>query len=187
MKTLNLIVLSTLIGLSVHAQDVKFPALDNSPADIAYYPLNTTKAKKGEESKPVIKVLYSRPSKKGREVFGTLVEFGKVNRIGANESNEIRFFKPVTIGGKSLAVGAYSFFAIPAADKWTIIINKQTDRWGAYTYDETKDVVRVDVPVKPLENVVEALSITFKDVPEGALMVIGWDKTSVEVPVTFKK
>lgn len=187
MKSLKVIVLSSLIGLSVHAQDVKFPALDSSPADIAYYPLNTTRVKKGEEAKPIIKVLYARPSKKGREVFGTLVEFGKVNRIGANESNEIRFFKPVTIGGKALAAGAYSFFAIPAADKWTIIINKQTDRWGAYTYDETKDVVRVDVPVKPLENVVEALSITFKELTDGAALVIGWDKTSVELPITFKK
>lgn len=187
MKKLNLIVLFALIGFAVKAQDVKFPGLDNSPVDIAYYPLNTTKVKKGEDSKPLIKVLYARPSKKGREIFGALEKYGVIYRLGANESTEIRFFKPVVIGGKSIPAGAYSLFAIPNADKWTMIINKQTDRWGAYTYDETKDVVRVEVPVKPLQNVVEALSITFKDQADGAILVAGWDKTSVELPITIKK
>ncbi|KIO76177.1 hypothetical protein TH53_16575, partial [Pedobacter lusitanus] len=81
---------------------------------------------------------------------------------------------------------AYSLFAIPEQDKWTVIINKQTDRWGAYTYDESKDVVRVSVPVKPLTTVVEALAITFTPNASGANLIIGWDKTSVEVPVTIK-
>ncbi len=187
MKTLNLFVLFAMFGLAVQAQDVKFPPLDVSPADIAYYPLNTTKVKKGEDSAPLIKVLYSRPSKKGREIFGVLEKFGVVYRLGANESTEIRFFKPVTIGGKTIAAGAYSLFAIPNADKWIMIINKQTDRWGAYTYDETKDVVRVEVPVKQLTDVVEALSITFKDIPEGTALVVGWDQTSVELPIAIKK
>jgi hypothetical protein len=186
MKKLNLVIVMALFAFTVNAQEVKFPGLDTSPADIAYFPLNATKVKKGEDSAPLIKVIYSRPSVKGREIFGKQEAYGKVWRLGANESTEIRFFKPVVIGGKNIPAGTYSLFAIPEQDKWVVIINKQTDRWGAYTYDEAKDVVRVTVPVKPLTTVVEALSITFTPNASGANLIIGWDKTSVEVPVTIK-
>lgn len=175
-----------LFAFTVNAQDVKFPALDTSPADIAYFPAKAAFAKAGDNTAPLIKVVYSRPSAKGRAVFGTLEAFGKVWRVGANESTEIKFFKPVTIGGKAIPAGTYSLFAIPEADKWVVIINSQTDRWGAYTYDQAKDVVRVTVPVKPLNEVVEALSIVFTPNAAGANLIIAWDKTSVEVPVTIK-
>jgi hypothetical protein len=186
MKRINLLVALAFVGFAANAQDIKFPPLDPSPADFAYFPVNAVKVKKGDVSVPVIKVSYSRPSAKGRTVFGQLESFGKVWRLGANESTEIRFTKGVTIGDKKIAAGTYSLFAIPEEDKWVIIINKQTDRWGAYAYDEAKDVVRVTVPVKPLATVVEALSIVFTPQPAGANLVIGWDKTSVEVPITIQ-
>jgi len=186
MKRFNLLLVMALFGLAAHAQEVKFPALDTSPADILYYPLNATKVKNGEELQPLIKVAYSRPSLKGRTIFGQLEVFGKVWRVGANENTEIRFFKNAVIGGKKISKGTYSLFAIPEKDSWTMIINKQTDRWGAFTYDEKKDVVRVKVPVKALAKTVEALSMTFTPAPEGANLIIGWEKTSVEVPVTIK-
>ena len=178
--------LAACFGIAAHAQDVKFDKLDASPLDVVYYPLNAAKVKAGDNSTPVIKVLYSRPSMKGREIFGALEAFGKVYRVGANESTEIKFFKNVTIGNKSIPAGTYSLFAIPEKDKWTMIINKQTDRWGAYTYDQKQDLVRVDVPVKPLQTPVEALSITFVPQSNGANLVVGWEKTSVELPIQFK-
>lgn len=186
MKKLSLFVLVAFFGLAVNAQDVKFAPLDGSPADIVYYPLNAAKVKAEDTSTPIIKVVYSRPSKKGREIFGALEPFGKVYRLGANESTEIKFFKPVTIGKKAIKAGTYSLFAIPNKDSWTIILNQQTDRWGAYTYNQSKDVVRVDVPVKPLTTPVEALSITFVPQADGAHLVIGWDLTSVALPIQFK-
>lgn len=186
MKKLSFIVLLAMLGFSVQAQELKFPGLDASPADIAYFPVNAAKVKKGEESAPLIKVIYSRPSTKGREIFGALQPFDQVWRVGANESTEIKFFKPVTIGGKSIPAGTYSLFAITGKDKWTVIFNKQTDRWGAYTYDEKQDIARVEVPVKALANTVEALTIVFTPQPFGAHLIIAWDKTSVEVPVTIK-
>lgn len=186
MKRLSLVLFSALFTLAAHAQDVKFAAPDASPADIVYYPLNAAKVKAGDNSVPVIKVIYSRPAKKGREIFGALEPFGKVYRLGANESTEIHFFKPVVIGKKTIKPGSYSLFAIPNKDSWTMIINKQTDRWGAYTYDAAKDEVRVEVPVKALENVVENLSITFVPQADGANLVVGWDKTSVQLPIQFK-
>ena len=186
MKKLSLFVLVAFFGLAVNAQEVKFPALDGTPADIAYFPVNAAKVKAGDKSSPVVKVVYSRPSKKGREIYGALVPYSKVDRLGANESVDIRFFKPVTIGNKAIPAGSYSLFAIPGEKTWTMIVNKQTDRWGAYSYDQTMDIVRVEVPVKPLTEPVEALSMNFSEQSGGANLHIAWDKTSVALPIQFK-
>ncbi len=184
MKKLGLMVVLAAFAFTVNAQEMKFPALDASPADLAYYPARATQmAKKGAESAALIKVVYSRPAKKGREIFGAMEKFGAVYRLGANESTEIKFFKPVVIGGKTIPAGSYGLFAIPNKDNWTIIINKDTDRWGAYSYDESKDVARVDVPVKPLNEVVENLAMVFTGTGTDAVLNIGWDKTSVALPI----
>lgn len=166
---------------------IKYPGVDSSPLDALYYPINAVKVKKDDTSLPIIKVLYSRPQKKGREIFGVLEQFDKVWRLGANENTEISFTKAVTIGGKKIKVGTYSLFAIPNKDKWTIIVNKQTDRWGAFNYDLTKDVVRIDVPVTKLEKVVEAFSMTFVDTTTGVNLMMAWDNTQVALPINFKR
>lgn len=187
MKIFNLIILFALFGSVANAQDIKYPALDASPADIAYFPGKAVMVKKGEKSNPLIKVIYSRPSVKGREIFGVLQPFREVWRLGANENTEIKFYRTVTVGKIVIPRGTYSLYAIPDKNKWVIIFNKQTDRWGAYSYDATFDVARVEVPVKPLDNTVEALSIVFTELPSGAQMNIAWDKTSVAVPFTINK
>jgi hypothetical protein len=186
MKNFNLLVLILLTAFSVNAQEVKFAPLDASPADIAYFPNKAVKFKKTDNVFPVIKVIYSRPSVKGRVIFGDLIKYGEVWRVGANENTEIKFYKPVTIGDTKIPAGSYSLFAIPEKDKWTIIINKDVDMWGAYAYDESKNIVKVTVPVKPVSNVIEALSIAFTTQNSAANLVIGWDKTTVEVPITIK-
>jgi len=165
--------------------ELKWPSVDSSPADIVYYPLNTAKAKAEDWKAPIIKVVYSRPQKKGREVFGVLEQFGKVWRLGANESTEIQFLQKVSIGGKKIKPGRYSLFAIPNSDIWTIIVSSQTDRWGAFTYDQSKDIVRVNVPVKTIAKPLESFSITFTQRDTGAFLLMGWDKTMVELPITF--
>lgn len=165
--------------------EIKFSKLDASPLDVVYYPLNTTKSK--EPVEPVMRVLYSRPQKKGREIFGVLEQFDKVWRLGANENTEIQFFKPVTIAGKKIKAGRYSLFAIPSKEKWIIIINKQVDKWGAFSYDEKSDVTRVEVPVNKLEKTLEIFSITFADTPEGANLIMAWDNTQTALPIGFKK
>jgi hypothetical protein len=134
-----------------------------------------------------VRVIYSRPLKKGRQILGGVEPFGKVWRAGANESTEIEFYTPVKIGGKDIPAGKYSLFAIPEKDSWTVIINGVINRWGAFTYDQTKDIARVTVPVKPLDNELEAFSIMFVDAPDGANMIMGWEKTAVEVPIAFAK
>lgn len=184
MKRIGFIGLFVLFVSMANAQELKFAPLDASPADIVYFPLNATKAKDG--SAPLIKIVYSRPAKKARDIFGVLEQFGKVWRLGANECTEIRFYHRAKIGGKTIKPGIYSVFAIPNKDKWTLIINKQTDRWGAFAYDETKDILRTDVPVKNLDKPIENFSITFTPQIEGANMVLAWDKTLIELPVSIK-
>ena len=177
MKRISFILLLVLCGFGVKAQlgntndVIKFPIMDASPLDIVYFPLNTSKSK--ENVQPVIRILYSRPHKKGRQIFGVLEQFDKVWRLGANESTEIQFFKTVRIVGQKVKAGRYSLFAIPNKDKWTMILNKQTDKWGAFSYDERKDLVRFDVPVLKLTDTVDTFSITFIETEEGANLLMG--------------
>ncbi len=172
-KSLVLIAIMLLGALStVNAQ--KFAGLQKSPTDISY-------AKADRSAKPNIKVIYSRPQKKGREIFGSLEKYGKVWRTGADEATEIKFFQDVKMGDKTIKAGTYSLFTIPGEKEWTIIINSDLDSWGAYTYDEGKDVARIKVPVASAEEL-EVFSIAFKKVDKGYHMVMGWDTTRVEVP-----
>lgn len=185
MKYISLILIIVCTAATVAcAQDVTFPAEDSSPADVVYFPLNSAK-QKDMSQKPVIRVLYSRPHKKGRDIFGVLEQYGKVWRTGANESTEIKFYKPVIVGGKNIPAGTYSLFTIPQKDSWTMIINRQTDKWGAFMYDENQDIVRVKVPVKKQEAVIETFSITFAPVTGGANLVLGWDHTVAALPIKF--
>ncbi len=162
-----------------------FPKIDASPLDVVYFPLNVTKAK--DNAAPLIRVLYARPNRSGREIFGVLEQYGKVWRFGANENTEIHFFKNVHIGGKKIRAGRYSLFAIPNKDNWTLIVNKQTDKWGAFSYDLQKDIVRVTVPVEKLEKTIEIFSITFNEILDGANMIMAWDKTQASLPIKFTK
>lgn len=191
MKKIVLALFLAAAGFVANAQTtatpVKYPIIDASPLDVVYYPLNAAKVKKGDQSMPIIKVVYSRPAKKGREVFGVLEQFDKVWRLGANENTEITFAKAVTIGDKKIKAGTYSLFAIPTKNSWTIIVNKQTDRWGAFSYDEANDVARVAIPTTKTEKAIENFSITFADSTEGANLFMAWDTTQVMLPILFKK
>ncbi len=165
------------------AQDF-FP-LDKSPMDAAFLPDHFAHDRKpGQEA--IIKVYYSRPQKNGREIFGAKVPYGKVWRLGANEAVEFKAYRDIELSGKQLATGTYSLFAIPAEKEWIIIINNDLDYWGAYSYNEANDVLRVSVPAKSLDQELEAFSIRFEDLGDNtAVMRMGWDKTLVEVPVKY--
>ena len=133
------------------------------------------------------KLTYSQPQKKGREVFGKLVPFGKVWRTGANEATELTITKNIQLNGTLLMAGTYSIFTIPNEEKWTIIINSDLGMWGAYNYNESLDVMRFDVPVQtiPGETVYEPFTIQLIQRNETAELLFLWDKTKVSVPVKF--
>ncbi|MDY8138582.1 DUF2911 domain-containing protein [Aquimarina sp. 2201CG5-10] len=175
-KTILLVAIMFLGALStVSAQ--KFAGLQKSPTDISY-------AKADRNSKPAIKVIYSRPQKKGREVFGNLVKYDKVWRTGADEATEIKLFQDMKIGDKTVKAGTYSLYTIPGKNEWTIILSSDLDSWGAYSYDKGKDVARIKVPTSSGESL-EVFSIAFKKADKGYHMVMGWDTTRVEVPFSL--
>jgi hypothetical protein len=171
------------------AQDKKLPPLDASPLDMAYYPAvypYLVKVK-GEPGALVARVIYSRPQKKGRKIFGELEEYGKVWRLGANEATEIEFFVPVSIGGKNVPKGRYTLYAIPQEAKWTIILNRETDIWGAYKYDASKDLLRTSVPVSSQSTPAEAFTMAFEKADGGANLLMAWDTILVSLPIKFNE
>ena len=135
---------------------------------------------------PLARVIYSRPQRDNRVIFGDLIEYNKVWRLGANEATEIEFFKDVTVSGKKIPRGRYTLYAIPTPTKWTIIINKDMDTWGAFVYNEKKDVLRTDVPVQTLAAPVEAFSMNFIKSDKGANLYIAWENVSVSLPIEIK-
>ena len=166
----------------------KLPELDSSPMDMSYFPAEypILKTQNKVTTPPVARIIYGRPQKNDRVVFGELVEYNKVWRMGANEATEIEFFKDVTIGGKKVAKGRYTLYAIPEEKSWTIIVNKDTDTWGAFVYNQSKDVVRTKVNVTQLATPVEPFSMAFTKTSTGANLVIAWEKISVALPIEFK-
>ena len=171
-------------GLNVLAQ--KLPPLDQSPMDMSYYPAGYPVLKfQNKVTDPlVMRIIYSRPQLNGRKVFGELQKFGEVWRLGANEVTEIQFFKDVWINNKKIKKGRYSLYCIPYEDKWTLIVNKETDVWGL-KYDADKDVVRMDIPAEK-NGATEALTIVFIKSGTGANMQMYWDDVKATLPVVFK-
>ncbi len=92
-----------------------------------------------------VRIIYSRPGVKGREIWGGLVPYNQVWRAGANEATKFIFSTDVLIEGKPLKAGSYSFFAIPGKNEWTLIFNKVADQWGAFEYNESQDALRIKV------------------------------------------
>lgn len=139
----------------------------------------------GEVKGASITINYSSPAVKGREIFGSLVPYGKVWRAGANEATVFETNKDIKVEGKNLPAGKYSLYAIPGEKEWTIIFNKQTGQWGvkrggATTRDEAQDALTVRVKPKRSSSVTERLTYDVTD--KG--FVLRWE--NVEVPVSIK-
>lgn len=132
-----------------------------------------------------IELSYSRPSKKGRVVFGDLVPYGKVWRTGANGATTLNFTDDVIIGGKEIKAGKYGLLSIPNADKWTLIITKDLDITSPAAYKPENDVVRVEVPVVKLPVPVESFTITFADLTGSSTNLhLLWENTLVALPIS---
>ena len=158
---------------------------DKSPMDMSYYPFGypIMKVQNPNYKQPVqARVIYSRPQKNGRTVFGGIVPYGEVWRLGANENTEIEFFRNVHIGNKRLEKGRYSLFAIPQQGKWTLIFSKDLDSWGSFNYNQKNDVIRTDVNTSAVDNPFEYFTIVFDG--NGAL-VIAWENTKAVLPIRY--
>ena len=134
-----------------------------------------------------VKITYSQPRKRGREVFGKLVPFGQVWRTGANEATEITLTKDVFIKGNLVPAGTYSLFTIPGKEIWTIILNKDLGLWGATNYNSKSDVLRLEGVVEEIKGneVYEAFTIQFDHRNSVADILLLWDKTKISIPIHF--
>ena len=184
-KIIALLLVFTLFFSSLMAQSL--PPVDKSPMDMSYYPVNYPVLKiQDKATEPLaVRVVYSRPQKAGRTIFGGLVKYGEVWRMGANEATEIEFFKAVKIDGKKVAKGRYSLFAIVNENSWTIILNKDTDTWGSFKYDAKKDLLRATVPVQKTETPLESLAIGFEKSATGCNLLVSWDTVKVALPISL--
>jgi len=185
------IVAVLLLAISIDVAAQKLPPLDKSPMDMSYYPSYPSsypilKIQNKTTEQLAMRLIYSRPQLNGRKVFGDLQKFGEVWRLGANEATEIEFFKDVRINNKKIKKGRYTIYCIPYSDKWTLMLNKETDIWGAFKYDSLKDVVRMDVPVIKNETT-EVLTIVFEKSDTGANMLMYWEDVKAVLPIAFKK
>lgn len=178
----KLLFLLAFAATGVMAQQ-KPTELDKSPLDVIYYPANypILKMRGQGGSEPLARILYSRPQKKGRSIFGEEVKYNEVWRLGANEATELEVFKNANFGGKKIAKGRYSLYCIPTESKWTIVVNKDNYSWGSFTYKPEKDVARIDVPVQKNAESVEALTMFF----DNNSLIVEWDTLKVAVPVSF--
>jgi hypothetical protein len=131
-----------------------------------------------------IELTYSRPSAKGRKIFGDLVPYNKIWRTGANAATKIVFSDAVEFGGKKLDSGTYVMYTVPGIDSWEVILNRGLKNWGIDGYKETEDVLRFKVEPMKMKNKIESFTMEFSDVkPETAYLDIKWEKTVVSIPI----
>jgi hypothetical protein len=149
MKNLfSLFFLAFIFVISASAQDKK-----PSPPAIA----------SGKVGSTMVTINYSRPSVKGRKIYGDLVPFGKVWRTGANDATTFEIDNDIKVEGKTLAKGKYALFTIPGAESWTIIFNKTTNQWGSFRYKQDEDVLRVEVKPGKSTQLTEQMTFTIAD------------------------
>ncbi|WP_162052059.1 DUF2911 domain-containing protein [Pontibacter pamirensis] len=159
---------------ATQAQGIKMPAASPSQKVEQAVGLST------------VSVDYSRPSVKGRTVFGDLVPYGKVWRTGANASTVIKFTDDVTIEGKQIPAGEYAILTIPNKDEWTVILSKNTKLGGnVAAYKQEEDQARFTVKPQQNPRKVESFTVNFTNLqPDAADVEILWDNTIV--PFTIK-
>ncbi len=188
MKTF-LITLLLFTGTLAGIAQPKVAPLDTSPLDIAYFPENypLLRIQQKVTEPPVARVIYSRPQKNNRPIFGALIEYGKVWRLGANEASEIEFFQNVKINNVKVKKGRYTLYAIPNLTTWTLILNKENDIWGSFAYDIKKDIVRMDVPVMKQNAITDAFAMVFEKTSNGGFNLSAlWDDVKVSLPVSLQ-
>ncbi len=132
-----------------------------------------------------VSIEYSRPSMKGRKIFGNLVPYGKIWRTGANMATKLTFGDDVKIAGKDLKAGTYALFTIPGEKEWTVILSKNANQSGTGSYKEEEDALRVTIAaidIAPIK--VETFLINIEDIKAtSALIEILWESTVVQVPL----
>lgn len=154
--------------------------------DMAYFPTDFPVQKMDGKVKglPAARVVYSRPHRGGRKLFGALLQWGQPWRLGANEATEIEFFQPVTIQQKKVEKGRYILYAIPYQNRWIVALNKDLYSWGLKPNPQD-DVARFEVPSSAAPQPVEYFTMAFEKTTTGADLLMAWEDTEVRLPLQF--
>lgn len=172
-RYLFLFALALVLALPATAQERDSGEVRASPNALVGQTIGTTD----------VTVTYGRPRVRGRVIFGDLVPYDAVWRTGANEATTITFSDDVTVEGQPLAAGTYSLFTIPGEDEWTVIFNDVAEQWGAYDYDESRDVLRVTVEPEESE-FTEYMTFSFDEVgEEEGELVLQWDELRIPLSI----
>jgi hypothetical protein len=169
---------STLVATYASAQD--------GPEDKSKRPSPPATVNQTINGGVSVTIDYSQPSVKNRTIGKEIAPYGQVWRTGANEATTFTVSAPVTFEGKTLAAGTYDLFTIPTADTWTIILNSELKTpdgkptWGAYTYHQDKDVLRVTVPSGKAPQWTEKMTFT---VGQDGKVALVWGNTEVDFHV----
>ena len=149
-------------------------------------PLSPPAKAEGKLGGKNITIDYSAPSKRNRVIMGELVPYGKVWRTGANAATTLKTDADLTIGDLAVPAGTYTLYSIPGEKEWTLIVNKQTGQWGT-NYDQSQDLGRVKMTVKPVKDTVETfvIGVTPSGGNKGAL-TLTWENTQASVPVVVR-
>lgn len=164
-----------------------YAAVDLSPMDMSYFPVDYPKLKIATGTPidpPLARVIYSRPHLQGRHIFHEVLKYGEPWRMGANEATELQLFRPATVQGKTIPAGRYILYCIPQPTEWTIVLNNNIDTWGLQQ-DAAKDVARFTVPVEQKEQLLEYYTMVFETKADGASLVMAWDNVEVRLPLRF--
>ena len=132
-----------------------------------------------------IAVRYSRPSMRGRVIFGNVVPWNQVWRTGANQATVFETSADLVIAGAPVPAGKYSLWTLPAPGGWKLIVNRNTGQWGT-DYDAQYDLARIDMRVEQLPRPVEQFTIAIEPSGKRGVLKLEWERTRVSVPVTRK-
>ena len=175
MKKITFIV-CLLCGLWSFGQNFSYPMA--SPRQVITQQLSVSQ----------ITVDYGRPSVRGRKIFGELVPYGKIWRLGANQATSITFYQPVKFGGLPVKKGDYAIFVTPEAHQWTVVLNYDSNAWGAYSYDPNENAIEFTVPVTQTKELQESLEFSFEAISNDKVnLVIRWEYLKVEIPIEVDK
>jgi hypothetical protein len=133
-----------------------------------------------------VTIKYSRPSMRGRKIFGELVPYGKVWRTGANSATSLTTDTTLDIGGTNVPAGRYTLYSLPGEKSWELIVNKQTGQWGT-NYDQGQDLARIPMKLSQLPSGLEIFTISLdKTGAKSAVLKLDWELTSASVNITEK-
>ena len=163
-----------------------YEPIDISPMDITYFPVDypVTKMAHPDAGLPKARVIYSRPHKQGRTIFGSLLKYGEHWRLGANEATELELFQDATIQNKKIPKGRYVLYCIPQPNLWTIVFNANLYGWGL-KQNTKQDEYRFEIPVEKTTTPVEFFTMVFQNNNAGADLLMAWDDVVAKLPIVF--